>query len=125
MTSTDIMRQARTLIGRGWCQDVDARDHSGVPIHPWNRDARSWSVLGSLAATESVGRYRIGPLPVPELGEAIVALGEAANTHTLEAWNDDATRTKDEVLKAFDVALAAVLARHPVAAADVAASARD
>ena len=49
-------------------------------------EARSWSLLGALVATEGVGRGAVGRIPVDELGRAIVMLGEAANTHSLEAW---------------------------------------
>jgi hypothetical protein len=52
-----------------------------------------------------------GRLPVHELGVAIVVLGEAANTHPLEAWNDDSNRTQASVLRAFDTALALAWSR--------------
>jgi hypothetical protein len=67
--------------------------------------ARSWSLLGALVAAEGVGRGAVGRIPVDELGRAIVVLGEAANTHSLEAWNDDPRCTQAAVVAAFDRAL--------------------
>ena len=109
----------QNLVRRGWCQDDDAQDGHGVRVEPWSMQARSWSVLGALVATEGVGRGAVGRIPVDELGRAIVALGQAANTHSLEAWNDDPRRTKPTVVAVFDRALAvldereSVLSVHP------------
>jgi hypothetical protein len=96
----------RKLIRQGWCQNDDAHDANGDRVEPWSMQARSWSVLGALVATEGVGRGAIGRIPVDELGRAIVVLGEAANTHSLEAWNDDARCTQRAAIAVFDGALA-------------------
>jgi hypothetical protein len=105
VTPRDILLRAGNLINQGWCQDADARSENGGDVYPWSPLARSWSLLGSLMATEGVGRSAVGRLPVHELGQAIVVLGEAAHTHSLEAWNDDAARTKADVLAVVDEAL--------------------
>ena len=105
MTPRAILMCGRDLIRQGWCQDDDAHDANGERVEPWSMKARSWSLLGALVATEGVGRGAVGRIPVDELGRAIVALGEAANTHSLEAWNDDPMRTQAAVVAAFDGAL--------------------
>jgi hypothetical protein len=105
MTPRAILLRGRALIRQGWCQDDDAHDANGDRVDPWSMEARSWSLLGALVATEGVGRNAVGRIPVDELGRAIVVLGEAANTHTLEAWNDDPRCTQRAVLAAFDGAL--------------------
>jgi hypothetical protein len=106
MTPKAILTCGRDLIRQGWCQDDDAQDGNGDQVEPWSMEARSWSVLGALVATEGVGRGAIGRIPVDELGRAIVVLGEVANTHSLEAWNDDARCTQTAAIAAFDGALA-------------------
>ena len=106
VTPRTILIRGRDLIRRGWCQDDDAHDANGDRVEPWSMQARSWSMLGALVATEGVGRGAVGRIPVDELGRAIVVLGEAANTHSLEAWNDDPIRTQAAVVAAFDGALA-------------------
>jgi hypothetical protein len=108
LTPKAILTCGRDLIRQGWCQDDDARDGNGERVEPWSMEARSWSVLGALVATEGVGRGALGRIPVDELGRAIVALGEAANTHSLEAWNDHPGCTRTAVLAAFDGALAII-----------------
>jgi hypothetical protein len=105
VTPTEILLRASDLIHAGWCQDADARSENGRRVYPWSPLARSWSLLGSLMATEGVGRHAVGRIPVHELGQAIVVLGEAASTHSLEAWNDDPDRTRAEVILALDDAL--------------------
>jgi hypothetical protein len=106
MTPRAILIRGRDLIRKGWCQDDDARDANGDRVEPWSKQARSWSMLGALVATEGVGTGAIGRIPVDELGRAIVVLGEAANTHSLEAWNNDPRCTQTAVVDVFDGALA-------------------
>ena len=123
MSPRSILIRGRDLILQGWCQDDDAHDGNGNRVEPWSMDARSWSLLGALVATEGVGRNAVGRLPVDELGRAIVLLGEAANTHTLEAWNDDPKRTQAAVVAVFDGALVLLEEREQTAFAAQAARA--
>jgi len=108
VTAKQILFGARELVHEGWCQGVDARDARGQRCAPWNRDARTWSVLGALVASEGdepdVRAH--SSASVAELGHAVALLAEAAGTRTLQAWNDEPARTRDEVLAAFDRALA-------------------
>lgn len=115
MNASDILSRARTLILDGWCQGADARDAQGRDVLPWSLEARSWSVLGALVGGDGVGRAQVGMMPILELGEAIVALGEAGDTHSLQAWNDRPDRTKEEVVALFDRALAETAAETHVA----------
>ena len=114
MTPRAILICGRDLIRQGWCQDDDAHDANGDRIEPWSMEARSWSLLGALVAAEGVGRGAVGRIPVDELGRAIVVLGEAANTHSLEAWNDHPMCTQAAVVAAFDRALALLHEREGV-----------
>ena len=108
VTAKQILAGARELVYQGWCQGVDARDARGERCAPWHRDARSWSVLGALVASEGndpdVRAH--SSAAVAELGQAVALLAEAAGIRTLQAWNDEPGRTRDEVLAAFDKALA-------------------
>ena len=123
MTPRAILMCGRNLVHQGWCQDDDAHDANGDRVEPWSMEARSWSLLGALVATEGVGRGAVGRIPVDELGRAIVVLGEAANTHSLEAWNNDPGRTQASVVAVFDRALA-LLHEREVAIPGRAATAR-
>jgi hypothetical protein len=106
VTAPEILGSAQQLIARGWCQGVDARDSEGAGVDPWSRGARSWSLLGAVVAADGVGRNAVGRIPVADVGRGIVALGEAANTHSLQIWNDEPGRTGAEVIALLDEALA-------------------
>jgi hypothetical protein len=124
VTPRTILMCGRDLIRQGWCQNDDAHDANGDRVEPWSMEARAWSMLGALVATEGVGRGAIGRIPVDELGRAIVVLGEAANTHSLEAWNDRPTCTQASVIGAFDGALALLDERENTLFAGQASTAR-
>jgi hypothetical protein len=124
VTPRAILICGRNLIRQGWCQGDDAHDANGDRVEPWSMEARSWSVLGALVATEGVGRGAVGRIPVDELGRAIVVLGEAANTHSLEAWNDDARCTQRAAIGAFDGALALLEEREPASSIEHASAVR-
>jgi hypothetical protein len=115
MKASEILSSARSLIIDGWCQRADARDARGREVTPWSPEARAWSVLGALVGADGVGRPPPGVMPIVELGEAIVALGDAGATHSLESWNDAEHRTRAEVIALFDRALALVATEAPVA----------
>src|SRR5919197_401212 len=105
LTADEILRRSRERILDGWCQGADARDERGREVPPWSDEARSWSILGAVAGTGGADGG-LDAVPVARLGEAVVALGEAAETDSLVRWNDVAGRTQDEVVALFDRALA-------------------
>src|SRR5437667_4681375 len=100
VTAKQILFGARELVHEGWCQGVDARDARGERCAPWNRDARTWSVLGALVASEGddpdVRAH--SSASVAELGHAVSLLAEAADTSSLQVWNDAPGRTQEDVL---------------------------
>jgi hypothetical protein len=105
VTAREVLMDARGRIQQGWCQGADARDADGRRVAPWSPDARSWSVLGALVASEGdldVRAHATGA----ELGRAVSVLAEAVGSSSLQAWNDEPERTRDEVVAAFDRALA-------------------
>jgi hypothetical protein len=108
VTAKEILVGARALVDQGWCQGVDARDAHGDRCAPWHREARAWSVLGALVASEGeepdVRAHAAAS--IAELGHAVALLADAAETSSLQAWNDAPGRTVEEVLGAFDRALA-------------------
>jgi hypothetical protein len=110
LTARDILARAQQLVAQGWCQSVDARDGRGARSAPWSRDARSWSVLGALVASAGVGPDVSAHLSDAALGQAVALLARAANVQSLQAWNDDPARTREDVLEAFDRALELVAA---------------
>ena len=97
-TVVGILEEARSKIERGWCQDGSARTETGkaVPIeHP---DAVQWCLTG---AVDSVCRKE-----TLAKGVAFRLLRGVTYEDYLAAWNDENERTKEDVLKAFDDAIA-------------------
>jgi hypothetical protein len=106
VTAREILVDARGRVQQGWCHGVDARDARGRRCAPWHPDARSWSVLGSLVASEGGDADVRAHASGAELGNAVSLLAEAVGSSSLQVWNDEPGRTQEEVLAAFDRALA-------------------
>lgn len=97
MIPKKVLIGARKLLAeKGWCQGAYARDLKGQPV---------WEFVGSKA-----------PVAYCALGAIIESAGgageEARNVFSsvidnngLPAWNDHPSRTKEEVLTAFDQAI--------------------
>jgi hypothetical protein len=109
-TTREILVGARRLVAEGWCQGVDARDERGARSAPWSRESRSWSVLGALVVSAGAGPDVAAHVSDAALGEAVAVLARATNAPSLQAWNDDPARMREDVLGAFDHALELVRA---------------
>ena len=99
--STDVvamLKRARALVKRGWCQDVLARDKRGIRCNEKDVFATSWCVVG---ATYRACSNRFGPSD-----DAWSALTAAARTHDLAGWNDRTGRKQADVVALFDRAIA-------------------
>lgn len=115
MLSSTLLVQARERIQQGWTQHADARDADARPIQPWSPNAVAWSLLGALVAALEAETADDEALAVGELAVACVALATVIEHDSLESWNDDATRTPDDVLRALERAERQVVvsARYP------------
>jgi hypothetical protein len=97
-----LLLDAQELIARGWCQDVAAVSRNGRAVEPTSIHARGWSALGALTAA-----YRSYPA---HDGEARLAFAVArralARGRALDTWNDEPGRTREQVVAAFQAAVA-------------------
>jgi hypothetical protein len=93
--------EARAMVAMGWTQGVYARDADGNDIEDCDdtRDAACWCASGALHL--SGGTFG---------SHARSALVAAIETSDIAGWNDDPARTQEEVLAAFDKAIALVRA---------------
>jgi hypothetical protein len=98
-----VLQNARDLVAQGWTQGASARDRNGKAVHPWNAQARSWSVLGAIVCGDAT---RQGRVPMSLLAEAVHLLAAALHTASLNEWNDAAGRTQADALAGFDAAIA-------------------
>lgn len=104
MNAVQVLMEGKKLIERGWCQGALARNEGGlrVPIY----DSRVTSVC-------SVGALVAGSAEHGDVCEAEDLLRVAAGVYhsDVPTWNDDPQRTKEEVIQAFDDAIALGLER--------------
>jgi hypothetical protein len=98
-----ILKNARTLIEKGWCQGAWARNKKGKPVQWDNSAAASWCLRGAIhkGAAEASSRDTAG---------ATVTIERILRDrfHVIDGltwWNDDPKRTKKDVLKALDIAI--------------------
>ena len=107
MRIVEVLRYAKKLIERGWCQKWSAVDHEKRPVDPWDDNACEWCATGAIRAAA----YRIdGNISEYNktnfLTQCYIAV-ERATCHPgrLVRWNDEPLRTQHEVLSAFSKAI--------------------
>ena len=103
-----VLENGRDLVAQGWTQGAYARDRAGEPVHPWNAQARAWSVLGAIVCGDETHQGRV---PIGMLAYAVMAVGDVLDTASLDGWNDMPGRTQADALAAFDAAIASVAER--------------
>jgi hypothetical protein len=77
-----------------------------VAVEPWSVEARSWSAVRALVA--AAGDSSRVTTSLTQLERAALAPRVASESDDLLSWNNDPNRTKQDVLGAFDLALASV-----------------
>lgn len=99
MTTAEVLRAARAKIERGWCQGAIARTSRGDAVFHDSPTARSWCVAGAIRC------ITINDPAARAAADAEVA--RAVGSSYIGDWNDERGRTKEQVLAAFDGAIAA------------------
>ena len=100
--SADALRAVRARIASGWTRDVGARDNSGNEVSLISPEATAWSLCSAFALAGKNG------IPMNHLPRAIRAIADVTGMESIEAWNDDPARTKQQVLDALDDAIGRV-----------------
>lgn len=94
--------EARQKISEGWTQGAYARMSNevddGGKVSADSRLATCWCSVGAVSA--------VSPRPYETLRKLKETLGGVSTADIIQ-WNDDPTRTKEEVLDLFDRAIAA------------------
>jgi hypothetical protein len=98
----DALRAIQARIEKGWSQDAYARDASGEQVPLGSDEAIAWTLCGAFALAGKDG------IPMGHLPAALRALAEVTGMESLNGWNDEATRTKKEVLDALEAAIVRV-----------------
>jgi hypothetical protein len=93
MNGHDVLREAATLIRRGWCCGADARDCCGVPVAASDPAATAWSLPGALAVVSERP-----DTDLVALRDALWGISGVIPDSSLEGWNDAPGRSQDETL---------------------------
>ena len=106
----DVLKIARDLINRGWCQrhyvvTPDGRAYSGVRCVDWKTlqpEGCKFCALGALyaACDGEDDAHQAAQLIREKIGLSVTA------------WNDDVDRTKEEVLQVFDAVIEEVIPKE-------------
>ncbi len=90
----DAVHAVRDRMARGWTQGAVARDAGGREVSIVSEEACAWSVCSAFALAAKDG------IPMNHIADALRAFGDVTSATSLEAWNDDPSRTHQEVLEA-------------------------
>jgi hypothetical protein len=95
----EALRDVRTRIASGWSQDANARDRDGKEVALGSENATAWTLCSAFALAGKDG------IPMNHLHRALRALAEVTGMDSIEDWNNDASRTQQQVLDALDDAI--------------------
>jgi hypothetical protein len=95
----EALRAVRARIASGWSQDAAARDRAGNEVPLCSEDAEAWTLCSAFALAGKDG------IPINRLPPALRAIAEVTGMDSIEDWNDDLSRTKQQVLDALDDAI--------------------
>ena len=101
-----LLRRARDRVANGWTQHYAARDVDNVPCGAKDDRAASFCAFGALWADGDVAGGLASVAAYTRLTNELQPAFDKRHNGDLAKWNDDPERTKDEVLAAFDAALA-------------------
>lgn len=104
MSVKKILQKARKLIAKGWTQGAFARNDRGWSVGNNSPDAQCFCAVGAIRTAAGWD----GNAPMGEYREALSAVRAATGSRLpIPSWNDNAKRTKEDVLAAFDKAIEA------------------
>lgn len=107
MDVTEVLSNARKLIAqpRGWVQGAAARDKAGADVTFTDPSACSFCAVGAIA-------FACWEAGLPDCsgieGQALERVRRAAGVTGVVEWNDAEGRTVEEVVAAFDKAIASL-----------------
>jgi hypothetical protein len=95
----NALRAVRARIASGWSQDAHARDRFGNEVPLGSEDATAWTLCSAFALAGKDG------IPMNRLHGALRAVAEVTGMESIEDWNNDASRTHQQVLGALTEAI--------------------
>ena len=110
MSVLKALEKARSLVKRGWCQQLEARTDDGEKCSPFSDEATYFCAIGSMirASKFDFEKDWITGTPCknyPLFMEMEKVFKKVNDTGQIVTWNDHPTQTKENVLSAFDKAI--------------------
>lgn len=93
MNGSELLREAETLVARGWCQHAAARTRHGSAVDVAAGNAAEWSLVGALQAAT----FSDSSTSVDDLRDALGSIADLIEDPSLIDWNDEPGRTQAEV----------------------------
>lgn len=95
---TEVLIHAKNKVEEGWTKKYLAIDQYGNAVEPTDSDAVCWCAIGAIDASTN---------SLHAIDEAEHFLSQAIDLDPCEIWewNDEGTRTQEDVLAAFDRAI--------------------
>lgn len=101
---TETLKKARSLIEKGWCQDLYVTRQDGppvgIPVAEQDLEGCRFCISGALYQASGASSI----WSTFKIAAEIERLGFISEDDVVK-WNDDRFRTKEEVLKLFDDAI--------------------
>jgi hypothetical protein len=94
--TTALLIQARGLLKRGWCRNASARNGLGIPVSPYSKWATAWCASGALNAAAGLS-CQVQTRARNRLADAMGGF---------IAFFNDAQKTVEPILAAYDQAIA-------------------
>lgn len=101
VTTIEVLREARALVAKGWCQNENAFNSEGKMVHARDPSACRWCVNGALMVASG------GVIPCQSTAWDRIRDSNRIPL-ALDEWNDEPERTQAEVVAAFDRAIASL-----------------
>jgi hypothetical protein len=96
-TTKNILSKAYGYLRKGWCQNAEAKDRQGNPVHPSSTLAKSFSVTGAI--------YRASKFDgSPESRKKYELAVKTVLLKTKEPWlkwHDSPDRTLEDIVRLF------------------------
>lgn len=104
-----VLRLARGLVWKGWCQGVSARDANNEPVLSHSKEAERWCASGAITCSSRF--FAKEPSLYADVREEAMhyfqrqGLPAGDMCQSITRWNDQDYRTHLDVLDAFDRAI--------------------
>jgi hypothetical protein len=106
-TTVEILTKARDLLSKegAWGQGYFAKTKKGKLVESRSKRAATFCMLGAIQRFDNEGQFRLWS-PEWYMAKKYVASAIRTSIDNIASWNDKPKRTQEQVINAFDKAIA-------------------